>query len=347
MNERVLRSAKDLADADLIEPERIEGLNAVAARYAVAITPHIRELIEAGSSDDAIARQFVPQEAELDTSPVESTDPIGDDRHSPVEGIVHRYRDRVLLKLTKVCAVYCRFCFRRETVGRGECQMLSARALDTALGYIAAHPKIWEVIMTGGDPFILSPRRLDDVALRLSAIEHVKVLRWHTRVPIVDPQRITAKLVRAIVTKNQASYVAVHVNHARELSPDVRRACAKLIDAGIPLLSQSVLLRGVNDDADTLESLMRALVETRIKPYYLHHADLAPGTAQFRTTIAEGQTLMRELRARASGLCQPGYVLDIPGGYAKANIAPSDLDGESSNYRLRDSKDTWHHYPLS
>src|SRR6185503_15264356 len=172
--------------------------------------------------------------------------------------------------------------------------MLSASALDAALAYIATHREIWEVIMTGGDPFILSPRRLTDVTARLSAIEHVKVLRWHTRVPIVDPWRITAKLVRAIATKRQATYVAVHVNHARELSPDARRACAKLIDAGIPLLSQSVLLRGVNDDPDTLESLMRALVEMRIKPYYLHHADLAPGTASFRTTIAEGQTLMRE-----------------------------------------------------
>ena len=346
MNERVLRSAKELADADLIEPERIEGLNAVAARYAVAITSHTRDLIVSGDRNDAIARQFVPHEAELQTMPVESSDPIGDDRHSPVEGIVHRYRDRALLKLTKVCAVYCRFCFRRETVGHGESQILSAPALDAALGYIATHPEIWEVIMTGGDPFILSPRRLAEVAARLSAIEHVKVLRWHTRVPIVDPSRITAKLVRAISTKRQATYVAVHVNHARELSPEARRASARLIDAGIPLVSQSVLLRGVNDDADTLESLMRALVETRIKPYYLHHADLAPGTAQFRTTIAEGQALMRELRARASGLCQPGYVLDIPGGYAKANIAPSDLADELSHYRLRDSKDTWHDYPL-
>jgi lysine 2,3-aminomutase len=346
MNERALRSAEELADANLIEPERIADLNAVAARYAVAITPHIRELIDAGHPDDAIARQFVPHEAELDTAPSEIADPIGDDRHSPVEGIVHRYRDRVLLKLTRVCAVYCRFCFRRETVGRGESQMLSTEALDAALAYIAAHPEIWEVIMTGGDPFILSARRLADVTVRLSAIEHVKVLRWHTRVPIVDPQRITAKLVRAIATKRQATYVAVHVNHPRELSSEARRACARLIEAGIPLVSQSVLLKGVNDDADTLESLMRALVETRIKPYYLHHADLAPGTDQFRTTIAEGQTLMRELRARASGLCQPGYVLDIPGGYAKANIAPSDLDGESGCYRLRDSKDTWHDYPL-
>jgi len=347
MNERVLRSPEDLAQAELIEPERIEALRAVASRYAVAITPHIRGLIDASDCEDPIARQFVPHEAELDTRPEESADPIGDERHSPVEGIVHRYRDRVLLKLTQVCAVYCRFCFRRETVGPGDGQVLSADALDAALAYVAAHPEIWEVILTGGDPFILSPRRLSEITAQLSAIAHVKVLRWHTRVPIVDPARVTQKLARAISTTGQATYVALHVNHPRELSDDVRRACARLIDAGIPLLSQSVLLKGVNDDADTLEALMRALVETRIKPYYLHHADLAPGTAQFRTTIAEGQTLMRELRARASGLCQPGYVLDIPGGHAKANLAPSDLEGEAGNYRLRDNKDCWHSYGLT
>ena len=347
MNERVLRSPDDLAQAELIEPERIEALQAVASRYAVAITPHIRGLIDACDRDDPIARQFVPDEAELETTPAESADPIGDERHSPVEGIVHRYRDRVLLKLTQVCAVYCRFCFRRETVGPGDGQVLSASALDAALAYVAAHPEIWEVILTGGDPFILSPRRLSEITARLSAVAHVKVLRWHTRVPIVDPARVTQKLARAIATKRQATYVALHVNHPRELSDEVRRACARLIDAGIPLLSQSVLLKGVNDDADTLEALMRALVETRIKPYYLHHADLAPGTAQFRTTIAEGQALMRELRARASGLCQPGYVLDIPGGHAKANLVASDLEGEAGNYRLRDSKDSWHSYGLT
>jgi len=347
MNKRVLRSPDDLAQAELIEPERIGALETVAARYAVAITPHIRGLIDASDGEDPIARQFVPHEAELDGTPGESADPIGDERHSPVEGIVHRYRDRVLLKLTRVCAVYCRFCFRRESVGRGDSQMLSASALDAALAYVAAHREIWEVILTGGDPLILSARRLGEVTARLGTIAHVKVLRWHTRVPIVDPERVTQKLARAIASKRQATYVALHVNHPRELSDEVRRACDRLIDAGVPLLSQSVLLRGVNDDIETLDALMRALVETRIKPYYLHHADLAPGTAQFRTTIAEGQALMRQLRARASGLCQPGYVLDIPGGHAKANLAPSDLDGEAGRYRLRDGNDCWHDYTLT
>ena len=347
MTERALRSPEDLARAELIQPDRIEALQEVAARYAVAITPHLRRLIDIADAADPIARQFVPHESELDTTPAETADPIGDERHSPVEGVVHRYRDRVLLKLAQVCAVYCRFCFRRETVGPGKGQMLGPKALDAAIAYIAAHPEIWEVIFTGGDPFVLSPRRLSAVTARLSAIAHVKVLRWHTRMPIVDPERITAKLVRAIASKQQTSYVAIHVNHPRELSAEARRACARLADAGIPLLSQSVLLRGVNDDADTLEALMRALVEARIKPYYLHHGDLAHGTVQFRTTIAEGQALMRELRARASGLCQPDYVLDIPGGHAKANLALSDVDGEPGNYRLRDGRDCWHAYELT
>jgi lysine 2,3-aminomutase len=346
MNERVLRSPAELAKSELIEPEQVDALKAVAARYAVAITPAIRRLIDNSDPGDPIARQFVPSEAELDQRSGELADPIGDQRHSPVEGIVHRYPDRVLLKLTSVCAAYCRFCFRRETVGPGEGQVLSATALEMALAYIAAHPAIWEVIFTGGDPFVLSPRRLAAVTARLSKIRHVKVLRWHTRVPIADPQCVSAKLVRAIVTKQQATYVAVHVNHPRELSEDAHSACARLIDAGIPLLGQSVLLKGVNDDPDTLEALMRGLIEARIKPYYLHHADLAPGTAHFRTPIAQGQGLMRELRARASGLCQPAYVLDIPGGYAKANLACCDLQGEPGNYRLRDGRGDWHFFKL-
>jgi lysine 2,3-aminomutase len=347
MNERVLGSPEDLAESELIEPDQIGALKAVAASYAVAITPAIRELIDACNPDDPIARQFVPREAELDRVPGELADPIGDDRHSPVEGIVHRYADRVLLKLTSVCAAYCRFCFRRETVGPGEGQVLSAGALDTALAYIGAHPEIWEVIFTGGDPLVLSSRRLAAVRERIEMIGHVKVLRWHTRVPIAAPERIDPKLVRAIATKRRATYVVVHVNHPRELSEGARSACALLIDAGIPLLSQSVLLRGINDDAETLEALMRALVETRIKPYYLHHADLAPGTAHFRTTITEGQTLMRKLRRRASGLCQPGYVLDIPGGYAKANLLACDLEGEPGNYSLRDGQGHQHSLKLT
>ena len=341
---RILRTPEDLAGAGLIGPELVEPLRPVAARYAVAITPAIADLIDVRDPADPIARQFVPSERERGTKADERSDPIGDERHSPVAGIVHRYDDRVLLKLTHVCPVYCRFCFRREMVGPGEGQILSPAAIDAALAYIAAHSGIWEVILTGGDPFMLSPRRLAEITERLAAMAHVKVLRWHTRMPIADPERITDELVHAIKTQ-KASYVAVHVNHPRELSDAAQRACARLIDAGIPLLSQSVLLKGVNDDVATLEALMRALVEIRIQPYYLHHLDLAPGTSHFRVPIAEGQRLMRELRARSSGLCQPHYVLDIPEGYAKALLTLSDIEQTGDSHRLRDATGRWHPYP--
>jgi lysine 2,3-aminomutase len=221
--------------------------------------------------------------------------------------------------------------------------MLSGAEFDAALSYIADHREIWEVIVTGGDPFVLSDRRLAALTARLSHIDHVRILRWHTRVPVVEPARVTGGLVEAIRLPHGATFVALHANHPRELSHQARAACARIVDAGIPMLSQSVLLKGVNDDIDTLEALMRAFVEARIKPYYLHHPDLAPGTSHFRLSIDAGQALIRQLRARASGLCQPEYVLDIPGGYAKARIAPSDIDqGE-----LRDHEGGRHAWPVN
>src|SRR6188508_2444292 len=320
-----IRLPSELIAAGLAPPEKLADLARVAQRYAIAITPEIAALIDRADPHDPIARQFLPDIAELDVTPGERADPIGDHAHSPVEGIVHRYPDRVLLKLVNVCAVYCRFCFRREMVGPGR-KALSAQQLDAALGYIAANREIWEVILTGGDPLVLAARRLRDVMKRIAAIEHVKIIRLHTRLPVVSPEKITPALVRALKAHGAATYVALHANHPREFTPQVRAACARIVEAGIPMVSQSVLLRGVNDDAQTLEALMRAFVECRIKPYYLHHADLAPGTSHFRTPIAEGQALMRALRGRVSGLAQPTYVLDIPGGHGKVPVGPGYLD---------------------
>jgi lysine 2,3-aminomutase len=345
MPSNTLRDPATLAAAGLVAPERLSALHDVAARYAVAITPAMAELMHGDDPSDPIARQFVPDAAELTDDPQERSDPIGDDVHAPVEGIVHRYPDRVLLKLTHVCAAYCRFCFRRETVGRAA--PLSRAALDAALAYIAARPDIWEVILSGGDPLVLSDRRLKDVTGRLAAIGHVKILRVHTRVPVVDPTRVTPALVRALKADGTASYVVLHANHPRELTAAARAACGRLVDAGIPMLSQSVLLRGVNDDPATLAALMRAFVECRVKPYYLHHADLARGTSHFRTTIAEGQRLMRALRGRHSGLCQPSYVLDIPGGHGKSPIGPNYLvpkDEAGGRYRVEDFNGRHHSY---
>jgi len=337
-----LRSVDELCDHALVPRERINALAEVAARYAVAITPVMADLIDPADPLDPIARQFVPDARELEQSPQESRDPIGDDAFSPIQGIVHRYPDRVLLKIVNACAVYCRFCFRREMVGPGR-GGLSPAALAEALDYIRTHPQIWEVILSGGDPLVLSSRRIKDVVGSLAATDHVKVIRVHTRVPAVAPERISAALVRALRARDKATYVVLHINHPRELTKKARAACARLIDSGIPMLSQSVLLRGVNDDAETLGALMRSLVECRIKPYYLHHADLAPGTAHLRTTIAEGQGLMRTLRGRYSGLCQPAYVLDIPDGHGKSPIGPNYLSEDSTV--VEDFQGRRHRYP--
>jgi lysine 2,3-aminomutase len=341
---KTLRRLAELRDAGLLPADKLAALERVAAQYAVAVTPAMAELIDPADPHDPIARQFVPDAAELEARSEEAADPIGDDAHSPVAGVVHRYPDRALLKLTATCAVYCRFCFRRETVGPGAAP-LSRKQLDAAIAYIAAHPDIWEVILTGGDPLVLSPRRLKNVVARLAAIEHVKVIRVHTRVPVAEPSRITPELVAALKAPGKATYVVLHANHPRELTPAAREACAMLIDAGIPMLAQSVLLAGVNDDPQTLGALMRALVECRIKPYYLHHGDLAPGTSHLRTSIGRGQELMRALRGRLSGLCQPEYVLDIPGGHGKAPIGPNYLTEDGGRYRVEDYNGAQHCYP--
>lgn len=347
MTKARLRRASDLVEAGLIAPSDASAIDEVATRYAVAITPHVQSLIDAGDANDPIARQYVPDVRELSDQPVERGDPIGDHAHSPVEGIVHRYSDRVLLKLIHVCAVYCRFCFRREMVGPGKESALGDDAYADALAYIRSHQEIWEVILTGGDPLMLSPRRLQQVMRDLADIAHVKIIRLHTRVPVAAPERVTDDVVAALKVDGATTWVALHANHPRELTGDARVACAKVVDAGIPMVGQSVLLRGVNDDAATLEALMRAFVENRIKPYYLHHGDLARGTAHLRTTLEEGQALMRSLRGRVSGLCQPDYVLDIPGGHGKAPIGPDYLQkgDEGETYRVTDYCGDVHLYP--
>jgi lysine 2,3-aminomutase len=325
-----LRSIAQLQDAGLVAADRAAALEGVAARYAVAISPAMAALIDPSNPDDPIARQFVPDPAELLAQPQERADPIGDDAFSPVEGIVHRHSDRVLLKLVHACPVYCRFCFRREMVGPRGRPALSAQKREAVYGYIRAHREIWEVILTGGDPLVLPPRSLRAVVRTLAAMDHVRVIRFHTRVPTVAPERITADMVTALKTPGAATYVALHANHPRELGAAARAACGRIVDAGIPMLSQSVLLRGVNDDIETLAELMRAFVACRIKPYYLHHGDLAPGTSHLRTSIEQGQELMRQLRSRVSGLCLPDYMLDIPGGAGKVPVGPSYISAQAA-----------------
>jgi lysine 2,3-aminomutase len=338
--------AEDFVPSGLAEPDRLQEIRQVAEQFAVAVTEDVAELIDPTDDRDPIAAQFVPREAELAWAAEERTDPIGDERWSPVPGIVHRYPDRVLLKPTLLCPVYCRFCFRREVVGK-KGAVLDQASLARALDYIRQQPQIWEVIVTGGDPFLLTPRRVADIVRILDHIPHLGALRFHTRIPVVDPRRVNRALVEALAAE-KAVYVIIHANHPRELTSQVREAVLKLNRAGIPLLSQTVLLRGVNDNAAVLHALFRRLVAMRVKPYYLHHADLARGTAHFRTGITSGQRLVQSLRGRVSGLCQPTYVLDIPGGYGKVPIGPCAATpggGSSGEWIIEDGAGVRHSYP--
>ncbi|GBQ11157.1 lysine-2,3-aminomutase-like protein [Acetobacter cerevisiae] len=320
---RLLRTPEDLIAAGLVPPEQKDALAAVAQDYATAIPPAFLDLIE--QPDDPIGVQVIPSPEELLITPEERSDPIGDEALSPVPGIVHRYADRALLKPLLVCPLYCRFCFRREHVGP-DGGVLDDAALEKALDWLRSHPAIREVILTGGDPLMLSPRRLGQIITALSVMPHVTTIRLHTRVPVAAPERVTDALLDVLET-DKALWMAVHINHAREMSEAARACLKRLVRRGVPLLGQSVLLRGVNDSEQALEDLFRSMVEVRMRPYYLHQLDPAPGTARFHVPVAEGQRLLAGLRGRVTGLAWPTYVLDIPGGYGKVPLGPDYVDG--------------------
>ena len=339
-----LTTVAALTEAGLAPAREAAALEQVAAEFRIRITP---EMIRASRPDsacpDPIAAQFVPDARELTIRPEELWDPIGDEAHSPVPGLTHRYPDRVILHVTRTCEVYCRFCFRREVVG--EEGSLPPGDLDRALDYIARTPAIHEVILTGGDPMVLSARRMAALMQRLDAIPHVDLVRIHTRIPVVAPHRVDAAMIAALAPGRVTTWVVLHTNHANELGAEPCAALARLAEAGIPLLSQTVLLKGVNADAQTLASLFRTLLKNRVKPYYLHHCDLARGTSHFRTTIAEGQAIMAALRGRVSGTCLPTYVLDLPGGYGKVPLAPGHVQELSpGHYRITDWQGQAHEY---
>lgn len=324
---RVLRNTADLVNAGFVPPEEAHSLDEVNERYATAVPQAFQDLIT--HPDDPIARQVIPTAQEAITLPYENIDPIGDDALSPVPGIVHRYEDRALLKPLLICPLYCRFCFRREHVGP-DGGLLSEHDLERALTWIKEHPNVTEIILTGGDPLMLSPRRLKYIISALSDIAHIATIRIHSRVPVADPARLTPELLDALET-DRAMWLVVHINHARELTTQARTGIRSILTRAIPVLSQSVLLRGVNDTEDALEGLLRALVTARIKPYYLHHLDSAPGTAHFHVPIEEGQALLARLRGRVTGLAWPTYVLDIPGGKGKVPIGPNYLEPNTPN----------------
>ncbi|QDH16354.1 lysine-2,3-aminomutase-like protein [Swingsia samuiensis] len=317
----VLRTTSDLIDAGLVPASSRDHLEAVSKHYATAIPPAFHDLIS--TPDDPIGKQVIPSVYELETQPHETIDPIGDEALSPVKGIVHRYEDRALLKPLLICPLYCRFCFRREHVGP-DGGLLTEAELQSAFDWIRSHNAIREIILTGGDPLMLAPRRLSHIVQTLSAIPHIETIRIHSRVPVASPERITPELLDALET-DRSMWVVAHINHAREITPHAQTAIRSILARAIPVLSQSVLLRGVNDTIQDLETLLRTLVKIRIKPYYLHHLDAAPGTSHFHVPIEEGKALLANLRGRVTGLAWPTYVLDIPGGKGKVPIGPDYL----------------------
>lgn len=339
-----IRVAEALAAEGLIRPADALPLKPALDALPVAISPEVRLQIKASNHDPAMLKQYVPSTAETVIAPHERADPIGDVAHAPMKGIIHRYQDRVLLNLLKTCAVYCRFCFRRDFVGKGE-DTLTLAETDAALDYIAADQKLWEVILSGGDPMILSPRRQSHVAARLADMDHIRILRLHTKVPLVAPERITDELINALTRSGKTIYIGLHINHPAELSPNAMDAIKRLNDAGISLISQTVLLKDVNDNSAILAELFRKLVEHRVKPYYLHHPDLVRGTGHFRVDLATGQRIVNELRGNLSGLCQPTYMLDIPGGFGKVPIGASYIkQNEDGCLMVKDIQGAWHIY---
>ena len=315
---RTLRTPQDLLRAGLVAEAMLPALEEVAVRYATAITPAMAALITPGDPADPIGLQYIPDAAELISAPHELEDPTADAPFTPVKGVVHRYPDRALLKPLLACPVYCRFCFRREKVGP-DGGVLTEAELESALLWFERNAAIREVILTGGDPLMLSARRLGEILGRLAGMAHIETLRIHTRVPVADPARVTDALVAAM-RQAKPVFIAVHANHAREFTPDAAGALARLAEAGVPLLGQTVLLRGVNDATPALEALLRAMIRNRIKPYYLHSLDPAPGTARFQVSEEDGLALMAALRGRLPGHALPFFVRETPMGGGKKPV---------------------------
>lgn len=337
-------SAAGLVRHGLAHPDDSAALEAVAENFRIRIPAHVLQALDGAAADDPLRAQYVPDARELDHHEDESEDPIGDQVFERVKGITHRYPDRLLLKPTHSCQVYCRFCFRRESVGKPEAALDGAE-LEAALDYIRTHEEIFEVILSGGDPLVLSDRRLGSLMEALGDIAHVGVIRFHTRAPLVSPERVGEGLIAALKRAGKTVNIVIHVNHERELTGAVKAGLARLAGNGIPLFSQTVLLKGVNDDAETLATLFRALLVNRVKPYYLHHLDHAKGVSHFAVPLSRGQAIMRALRGRVSGLCLPTYVLDIPGGHGKVPVGPVYLEElDAGDYQVEDYQGVRHRY---
>ena len=286
--------------------------------FRMAVTPYYATLIDPADPQDPIRRICVPAIEETLPCPNDLSDPLGEERDSPVPHVVHRYPDRVLFLVTLRCSAYCRYCTRRRVVGE-EDKIITAQEMKVALDYIREHTEIRDVLISGGDPLVMGTERLEHIIAALRTIPHVDIIRIGTRVPVVLPMRITDELL-AMLKKYQPIWINTHFSHPREITPESERACAAIVDAGIPLGNQSVLLRGINDNVDTMRELLVKLVHMRVRPYYLYQCDLSQGISHFRTPVEKGIEIMHALQGNLSGYALPRFVIDAPGGGGKVPI---------------------------
>jgi len=340
---RMLRTPKELTEAGLLAPDQVASAEKVGENFSIGVSREILTQIRTSKNNSSLMRQFVPDVKELTVVDEERPDPIGDTSYMPIKGITHRYPDRLLLIPNHTCAVYCRFCFRREKVGPGQ-DYLTAEEMQNALEYIRQHKQLREVILTGGDPLVLSARRIASLVRELSAMEHLDLIRFHTRVPVVAPELVTPEILKAMES-DKIVCIVVHANSAEEFGDPARQAIRSLRKAGLMMVAHSVLLKGVNDTPEAMTALLREFVRNGVKPYYLHHCDLAEGTSHFRTTFEEGQALMRAIRGTVSGLAQPNYVMHIASGHGKVPIGPTYLEKEGDHYIVTDYLGGRHVYP--
>jgi len=301
-------------------PEEIEGIKHSKGRLALAVTPYFASLMDPTNPNCPIRRQAIPRVEELHLSKNDMVDPLGEDRNSPVPGLVHRYPDRVLLLVTDQCATYCRYCTRRRLVGSNE-RAITEGDFEEVLKYLKTHKKVRDVLLSGGDPLLLENERLEEILSRLRMIPHIELLRIGTRAPVTLPQRITMGLVR-MLKKFHPLMISIHFTHPKEITDAVKRACGELADAGIPLGSQTVLLKGINDKPYIMKKLVQELLKIRVRPYYIYQCDLATGTEHFRTSVATGIQIIEKLRGHTTGYAIPTYVVDAPGGGGKIPVEP-------------------------
>ncbi|HEX6715855.1 MAG TPA: KamA family radical SAM protein [Pyrinomonadaceae bacterium] len=338
-----IRTLDELRALLRLTPDEELGIQRATERFRMEITPYFATLMDPDDSDCPIRRQVIPSAAELVVTPSEQVDPLAEKKHTPVPAVIHRYPDRVLFFPTLHCAAYCRFCTRSRIVGHIE-ETVPFDELEPAFEYLRTHHEIRDVVISGGDPLTIGDRKLEFLLSTLRSIEHIEILRIHTRVPIFLPQRIDGALT-TMLKKYHPFFMSIHVNHPKEITPEAAEACTRLADAGIPLGGQTVLLKGINDDVVTMKKLMHELMKVRIRPYYLNHCDLVAGTSHMRTSVADGIAIIEGLRGHTSGFAVPTFVIDTPAGGGKIPVGPQYvISNDDGRLTLRNYRNEFYEY---